>query len=436
MPLRACEKYEKLVEDLILRKEPPPTLEEVRVCFKRVGLLIGTLSRKNLLHMACRNRHITDASIVTFLIRKRPWSLRLVDDDDMGELPLHAACRVGASLSVIRVLVHNYPGALRRRCRGGPLPLHVAVKWSSTSLQTIQFLHEQYPSAIQKPFYAQQHNAQNNSTTHSSLLHVAIRYQCGPYRFREEDTGDGDAIVQYIAKMYPQALLIPSQDNHRLPLHAACHGRYSVETIRCLIQLGGPKSLLWRDKNGRTPLHLAVCSWGGNCKSNMEVVDCLMQETALLAPTVMILQDCLQGQYTASLEAVQLLAQKYPQVVTQLDDDQRGELPLHAVCRLQPFHCLQYVQALVQAFPMTVLQPSSRSDGMTPLDVLNSDSVQPKLVHGDDDDDNNDNYGCEATRQFLQECMRARYADLLGQSTDLLVVPRHLLMEHVVPFLI
>jgi ankyrin repeat protein len=84
--------------------------------------------------------------ILAYLVGKIPASLRSRDRD--GALPLHVACRRGASFSVVQSLVNHYKASVKSRTPQGDLPLFLACETPEPSLDAIFILVKLYPDVV------------------------------------------------------------------------------------------------------------------------------------------------------------------------------------------------------------------------------------------------------------------------------------------------
>jgi ankyrin repeat protein len=84
--------------------------------------------------------------ILEFLIDRKPTMLRSRDQD--GLLPLHVACRRGASFAIVQSLVNHYKASVKSVTPQGDLPLFLACETPETSLDTIFLLIKQYPDLV------------------------------------------------------------------------------------------------------------------------------------------------------------------------------------------------------------------------------------------------------------------------------------------------
>ncbi len=65
--------------------------------------------------------------------------------DQDGALPLHVACRRGASFTIVQSLVNLHEASVKSMTSQGDLPLFLACEMSETSLDTIFLLTKLYP---------------------------------------------------------------------------------------------------------------------------------------------------------------------------------------------------------------------------------------------------------------------------------------------------
>jgi ankyrin repeat protein len=84
--------------------------------------------------------------IIEYLIDQNPEWLPSRDQD--GFLPLHVACRRGASFTVVQSLANRYKASVKSVTPVGDLPLFLACEMPETSLGTIFLLMKHYPDII------------------------------------------------------------------------------------------------------------------------------------------------------------------------------------------------------------------------------------------------------------------------------------------------
>jgi ankyrin repeat protein len=84
--------------------------------------------------------------ILEYLVGRNPELLSSRDHD--GSLPLHVACRRGASFPIVQSLVNHCKASVKSVTPQGDLPLFLACEMSETSLDTIFLLMKLYPDLL------------------------------------------------------------------------------------------------------------------------------------------------------------------------------------------------------------------------------------------------------------------------------------------------
>jgi ankyrin repeat protein len=84
--------------------------------------------------------------IVEYLAGQYPELLS--SRDQVGSLPLHMACRRGASFAIVQSLVNLYKASVKSVTSEGDLPLFLACEITEPSLDTIFFLTKLYPDVV------------------------------------------------------------------------------------------------------------------------------------------------------------------------------------------------------------------------------------------------------------------------------------------------
>jgi ankyrin repeat protein len=84
--------------------------------------------------------------ILEYLVDQNPVLLCSGDQD--GSLPLHVACRRGASFSIVQFLVNRYKASVKSVTCQGALPLFLACEIPEPSLDTIFLLMKLYPDLV------------------------------------------------------------------------------------------------------------------------------------------------------------------------------------------------------------------------------------------------------------------------------------------------
>jgi ankyrin repeat protein len=84
--------------------------------------------------------------ILEYLVGRNPELLSSRNHD--GSLPLHVACRRGASFSIVQSLVNHFKSSVKSATPQGDLPLFLACEISEPSLDTIFLLMKLYPDLV------------------------------------------------------------------------------------------------------------------------------------------------------------------------------------------------------------------------------------------------------------------------------------------------
>jgi ankyrin repeat protein len=114
---------------------------------------IGNPSSRDLDYPPLRSALIHDVlgtddvvEILEFLVGHNPALISSSNQD--RSLPLHVACRRGASFAIIQSLVDHYKASVKSVTSEGDLPLFLACETSGTSLDTIFLLMKLYPDLV------------------------------------------------------------------------------------------------------------------------------------------------------------------------------------------------------------------------------------------------------------------------------------------------
>jgi hypothetical protein len=84
--------------------------------------------------------------ICEYLVGQNPAWLSSSDQD--GSLPLHVACRRGASFYIVQSLVNLYKASVKTVTPQGDLPLFLACELPEKSLDMIFILIKLYPDVV------------------------------------------------------------------------------------------------------------------------------------------------------------------------------------------------------------------------------------------------------------------------------------------------
>jgi ankyrin repeat protein len=84
--------------------------------------------------------------ILEYLVERNSTLLSTRDQD--GSLPIHVACRRGASFKIVQSLVNHNKASIKSATPQGDLPLFLACEIPESSLDTIFLLMKQYPDLV------------------------------------------------------------------------------------------------------------------------------------------------------------------------------------------------------------------------------------------------------------------------------------------------
>jgi ankyrin repeat protein len=84
--------------------------------------------------------------ILQYLVGQNPAWISSRDQD--GSLPLHVACRRGASFAIVQSLLNFYKASVKSVTSEDDLPLFLACEMPETSLDTIFLLMKLYPDLV------------------------------------------------------------------------------------------------------------------------------------------------------------------------------------------------------------------------------------------------------------------------------------------------
>uniref|UniRef100_A0A7S3L2C1 Uncharacterized protein n=1 Tax=Amphora coffeiformis TaxID=265554 RepID=A0A7S3L2C1_9STRA len=218
----------------------------------------------NPLHQACSDPRVTLETVMNILTES-PDEVCVPDEE--RNLPIHVACRTGASLEVIRYLAEDWPESLRWTNKGGSIPLHTACS-NQPSAAVIHYLITSWPKAT---------SVANNYGWLS--LHCACAYGASPevisllVRSNDKSSrmatyGQGDyplhlaccgspslEVIYWLIEAREEGVRLANTAGE-LALHKACFNNAPLEVIQFLVEQY-PDSLFVEDQHGATPQNIA-----------------------------------------------------------------------------------------------------------------------------------------------------------------------------------
>lgn len=153
--------------------------------------------------------------------------------DSGGDLPLHYACYMQASLDVVQLLLSRYPAACKHTNDLLQIPLHSVVLVNSPPITLLEVLLNTYPAG-----------ASLADADGQTPLHLLLSHQ--PHL----------ELVQLLVATAPHTLQLGNL-NEDSPLHVACRHGASLPVVAWLLQ-HEPQAAIRQNQQGFAPLHLAV----------------------------------------------------------------------------------------------------------------------------------------------------------------------------------
>jgi ankyrin repeat protein len=99
---------------------PAVVIQSLLRAYPETSLLVGT-SKMNALHITCSSHHASQHVVRVLLEGGKPEQCDMRDVD--GDTPLHTACRCGAPIEVLEVLLRANPSAVHERDYEGLTPI-------------------------------------------------------------------------------------------------------------------------------------------------------------------------------------------------------------------------------------------------------------------------------------------------------------------------
>ncbi len=172
------------------------------------------------LHCLCDNRNVEERrgiKILKLLIEEYPVALRHADR--RGLLPVHRACGAKKSFEFCRVLIEAYPGSEQISSYKGMMPLHCASMFNTFAM--VEYLYKLYPDAI------------NDAATDGGYhpIHfaiIALKYRDDPVAAVE--------IVKFLLDCDPNVKLQKVQGTMSL-LHFASQRDYNDSNIEAALKV-------------------------------------------------------------------------------------------------------------------------------------------------------------------------------------------------------
>lgn len=176
-----------------------------------------------------------------------PDAIYGLDGREHERLPIHYACRFGASREVINYLIQLYPASVRAKTAEGSLPIHYVCR--NGDVDTFDDLHALYPESVTVP---------------NKLSWLPLHFACC------NEGGPSDMIRGLIC-LHPEASKMAT-DSGALPLHYAMGRIHDLKDIKALIA-ANPDGVRTGTLRKKLPLHHACQS-----QAHLDVVSLLVEK--------------------------------------------------------------------------------------------------------------------------------------------------------------
>jgi len=300
------------------------SLDELKRLTKEISL--DDLRESSFLHQVCMNEKVT-LEIVNYLLHLYPRTIHRCMDIFEGNnanvaYPLTFAClNEECPNEVIQLLLQR---ASNIRCQL-TLKCHMDFDWGNTDMHCDTFGGTPLHYYLSRNYKSVDLDiVKQLLVNREALLLSDVDSKCTPIHIimHNKSIGDMFDVLQYLVESNPSSLLVKDR-NEETPLHIACGKSYTTaRTIELLLRVC-PNSIHERELNSLLPLHCL-------CLSEEEEEETKMNDEVAIG-------------------MLKLLLEAHPDSVTQTHDD--GDLPLHmAASNKSPGFC----RILVDAYPESV----------------------------------------------------------------------------------
>ena len=232
----------------------------------------------------------TSLDLVQSVCQAHPSAIRAVDEE--GRLPLHYACRFGHCRPILEFLVHQFPEAVSvPTTTDGVLPFHYLCSNQGHGLETVQWMLQLYPQALQsltKAKWTPLHYA--TLYRHDDDAVALFLLQSYPDASRQTNAGGNlplhiatasdrhvnQVVIEALLQVYPQSVQIPNGGLF-YPLHSFLASEAPEKPMALLETLvtSYPEAIRCKTRNKKTPLALQIA-----CKrhASVTVFQRLLQE--------------------------------------------------------------------------------------------------------------------------------------------------------------
>lgn len=329
----------------ILTRSEARVLEAVQFIIERDPETLGVADASLNLPLHIALDHNAPEQVVEVLLRGNLEAAEARSGS--GWMPLHWGCARAHPPSAVRMLLEACPSAVRERAEGH-LPIHLACKKSSTSLETVKLLVDAYSESVREldrdlngdTVYPVHWACNGLPDTADSVRYLLTAYpEAALLRIPKHFGGEyllhtlvrvrGPLdIVRKVVDIFPRALQQRIGHDMCCPLHFACQHGAPRSVIEYLVE-EAPEHLRMLTKNNHTPLHLLFLE---------------RRTPALLATD--------SEDSPPLVDLVRRMIALHPGSTRQRDKFER--LPLHVACN--SYAPLPIIECLVDSFQMGLLQ--------------------------------------------------------------------------------
>ena len=334
-------------------------------------LPVHSLFSKNRYSVNHENVEHPDTELVKFMLEGNMDAAKFITREEGIMNLLHMACKRGAPLATISLIVDAYPEACERTSGTGILPLHYYCESGDLNLAVLQYLVDTYPPALQ-------HIGRNGIPL---VLAAGERLEVVKFltdRYTPE-TGRIIAkcyhavarigtpeVIEYFAKIFPTGFASLFNVGYTI-LHSACTKRFqSQRRLQTLLDVY-PESIHMADESGNLPLHHA-CAVQDNLAWPDAILFSLINYPGAAMATnrqgqlplhTFLSKSVHRGASMSANYIVQELLQAYPAAVKIAD--RSGMLPIHLACKNR--YDATILELLVELYPSSLQKPT-RDEGL------------------------------------------------------------------------
>lgn len=221
------ERYQHVAREALFRAEYSPNdfqKFQLLLCHSPECAKVKDDRDGTLLHEACR---MQDCPLEIIQLLIDTWPPAVLVEDSFGWLPFHCAC-IQWNFKLLKLLLPYTPHAVQVKDTRGRLPLHLVCH---LRLEFLRFSHG------------------------FTMFHGNRGYRWVGYGNNVAPDLVPHNVLEFLMDEHPHALKCQDQDGH-LPLHYACTGTVSQESLNLMLQ-HYPDGVHVADKNGRLALHMA-----------------------------------------------------------------------------------------------------------------------------------------------------------------------------------